>query len=114
MIKKILLSTALLLGLVSTVPSIDRSYYLEQSLMTDFPDYTEGVYKEWISAIKEGKQAGSDFAGYAGPMTEMILIGCLATRMGRSLEMDPVTGVIKNATPPSEWVNPTFRSGWTL
>lgn len=75
---------------------------------------TEGVYKEWISAIKEGKQAGSDFAGYAGPMTEMILLGCLATRMGRSLEMDPVTGVIKNATPPSEWVNPTFRSGWTL
>ena len=75
---------------------------------------TEGVYKEWISAIKEGKQAGSDFAGYAGPMTEMILIGCLATRMGRTLEMDPVTGVIKNATPPSEWVNPTFRSGLTL
>ena len=75
---------------------------------------TEGVYKEWISAIKEGKQAGSDFAGYAGPMTEMILIGCLATRMGRTLEMDPVTGVIKNATPPSEWVNPMMRSGWSL
>jgi hypothetical protein len=47
-------------------------------------------------------------------MTEMILIGCLAVRMGRALEMDPETGVIKNATPPSEWVNPVYRAGWTL
>ncbi len=75
---------------------------------------TEGVYKEWIAACKEGKQAGSDFAGYAGPMTEMILIGCLAVRMGQVLEMDPETGMIKNLTPPSEWVMPEYRSGWSL
>ena len=75
---------------------------------------TEGVYREWFDAIRQGKKAGSDFAGYAAPMTEMILIGCLAVRMGRTLEMDPDTGMIKNATPPSEWVNPTFRAGWTL
>jgi len=47
-------------------------------------------------------------------MTEMILIGVLAVRMGRTLEMNPDTGAITNATPPSEWVNPTFRSGWSL
>jgi predicted dehydrogenase len=75
---------------------------------------TEGVHKEWLAAIRENKQPGSDFAGYAGPMTEMILIGCLAVRMGRVLEMDPDTGVIKNVTPPAEWVNPTYRSGWSL
>ena len=75
---------------------------------------TEGVYKEWISACKTGTQPGSDFAGYAGPMTEMIVIGCLAVRMGRTLEMDPDTGVIKNVVPPSEWVNPTYRAGWSL
>lgn len=75
---------------------------------------TEGVYKEWIAAAKNGTQPGSDFAGYAGPMTEMIVTGCLAVRMGRTLEMDPDTGVIKNVTPPSEWVNPTYRAGWTL
>ncbi len=75
---------------------------------------TEGVYREWLSGIREGKQPGSDFAGYAAPMTEMILIGCLAVRMGRTLEMDPNTGMIKNVTPPSEWVNPTMRAGWSL
>jgi predicted dehydrogenase len=75
---------------------------------------TEGVYKEFIGAIRDGKAAGSDFAGYAGPMTEMILIGCLAVRMGRVLEMDPDTGMIKNVTPPSEWVTPAYRTGWSL
>ncbi len=75
---------------------------------------TEGVHKEWLAACREGKQAGSDFAGYAGPMTEMILIGTLAVRMGRTVEMDPDTGMIKNLTPPSEYVNPTYRAGWSL
>jgi hypothetical protein len=75
---------------------------------------TAGVYQEWISACKNGTQPGSDFAGYAGPMTEMILIGCLAVRMGKMLEMNPDTGAITNVTPPSEWVMPTYRSGWSL
>ena len=75
---------------------------------------TEGVYKEWIAACKSGTQPGSNFAGYAGPMTEMIVSGCLAVRMGRTLEMDPDTGVIRNVTPPSEWMNPTYRAGWSL
>jgi predicted dehydrogenase len=75
---------------------------------------TEGVYKEWIAAAKAGTQPGSDFSGYAGPMTEMILIGCLAVRMGQTLEMDSSSGLIKNLTPPSEWVNPTYRAGWSL
>jgi predicted dehydrogenase len=75
---------------------------------------TRGVYQEWIDACKNGTRAGSDFAGYAGPMTEMILIGCLAVRMGRTLEMNPETGEILNTTPPSEWILPAYRSGWSL
>ena len=75
---------------------------------------TGGVYQEWITACKNGTRAGSDFASYAGPMTEMILIGCLAVRMGRTLEMNPETGVIANVTPPPEWVMPTYRAGWSL
>ena len=55
---------------------------------------TQGVYQEWIAACKNGTQGGSDFAGYAAPMTEMILIGCLAARMGQVLEMNPDTGAI--------------------
>ena len=75
---------------------------------------TAGVYQEFITACKTGTQGGSDFAGYAGPMTEMILVGCLAARMGQVIEMNPNTGAITNVTPPSEWVNPQSRAGWSL
>lgn len=75
---------------------------------------TGGVYAEWIEACKNGTQPGSSFAGYAAPMTEMILIGCLATRMGQTLELNPETGAITNVTPPNEWVNPVYRAGWSL
>lgn len=75
---------------------------------------TDGVYLEWIQGIKAGTQPGSNFVGYAAPMTEMILLGCLATRMGQTLELNPDTGAITNVQPPSEWVMPTYRSGWSL
>ncbi len=75
---------------------------------------TDGVYREWITACKAGTQPGSNFASYAAPMTEMILLGCLATRMGQTLELNPDTGAITNVQPPSEWVMPTYRAGWSL
>jgi len=75
---------------------------------------TGGVYQEWIAACKAGTQPGSNFSGYAAPMTEMILIGCLAARMGKVLEMNPDTGAITNVTPPAEWVMPAYRAGWSL
>lgn len=75
---------------------------------------TGGVYQEWIEAIKGGTQPGSNFASYAAPMTEMILLGCLATRMGQTLELNPDTGAITNVQAPSEWVMPTYRAGWSL
>lgn len=75
---------------------------------------TEGVYKEWIAAIKNGTQPGSNFVGHAGPLTEMIVLGNLAVRSGRTIELDAETGVLKTAGIPTEWVTPTYRSGWSL
>lgn len=87
---------------------------LQASPLPQRYDRTAGVYQEWISACKNGTQPGSDFSGYAGPMTEMILNGCLAVRMGQALEMDPSNGAVTNVTPPPEWVLPTYRRGWSL
>ncbi|MBL8983033.1 MAG: gfo/Idh/MocA family oxidoreductase, partial [Gemmatimonadetes bacterium] len=75
---------------------------------------TEGVYKEWIAAIKNGTQPGSNFVGHSGPLTEMIVLGNLAVRSGRSIELDAETGVLKTAGIPTEWVTPTYRAGWSL
>jgi hypothetical protein len=75
---------------------------------------SKGVYAEWIAAAKGGPPAGSAFDTYSGPFTEMVLLGCLAVRMGRTLEINPATGAVQNVTVPTEFIQPTYRAGWSL
>jgi predicted dehydrogenase len=75
---------------------------------------SKGVYEEWIAAAKGGPRPGSAFDTYSGPFTEMVLLGCLAVRLGRALEIDPATGTVKNVTVPSAFIQPVYRSGWSL
>jgi predicted dehydrogenase len=73
-----------------------------------------GVYAEWIRAMKGGAPNLSTFAGHAGPLTEMVLLGCLAVRMGQPIDVDHTTGKVTNAAVPAEWLSPVYRKGWTL
>ena len=73
---------------------------------------TEGVYAEWIDACKGGRPAGSNFAGHSGPLTEMVLLGNLAVRTGRVLEL--TDGRITNTVVPEEYIKPSYREGWSL
>jgi hypothetical protein len=75
---------------------------------------SQGVYAEWIAAAKGGAPAGSAFDRYSGAFTEMVLLGCLAVRVGKTLEIDPATGAVKNVTVPSEYIQPAYRAGWSL
>jgi predicted dehydrogenase len=75
---------------------------------------TEGVYAEWIKACKGGPPAGSAFDTHAGPLSEMVLLGNLAVRMGRNLEFNPQTGEVTNCRVPEEYNKPNYRSGWSL
>jgi predicted dehydrogenase len=72
-----------------------------------------GVYAEWIRAMKGGAPNLSTFDGHAGPLTEMVLLGCLAVRAGQPLEVDPEKGTITGVKLADEWVRPVFRKGWT-
>ena len=71
-------------------------------------------YREWLDAAKAGTQPGSNFAGHSGPLTQMVLLGNLAVRAGRALDLDPATGEILNTTIPNEYVTPGYREGWSL
>lgn len=75
---------------------------------------TKGVYAEWIEAAKAGTQPGSNFPGHASPLTEMILLGNLALRLQRPVDLNPDTGQILTAGIPDEWLRPTYRAGWRL
>jgi len=43
-----------------------------------------------------------------------VLLGCLAVRLGRSLEIDPATGAVKNVTVPPTHIQPAYRAGWSM
>lgn len=73
-----------------------------------------GVYKEWLEAIRAGGQPNSTFHGHAGPLTEMVLLGCLAVRAGQPLEIDPAQGAVTNVKLAEEWIRPVYRRGWSL
>jgi len=73
-----------------------------------------GVYAEWIRAMKGGAPNLSTFDGHAGPLTEMVLLGCLAVRSGQPLDVDPNTGQVSGATISDGWVHPVPRSGWSF
>jgi hypothetical protein len=55
------------------------------------PDVGNGPIEEWVKAIKgAGPPPGSQFA-YAGPLTEMVLLGAIAQRIGQTIEWDSKT-----------------------
>ncbi|WP_245772027.1 Gfo/Idh/MocA family protein [Rhodothermus profundi] len=89
-----------------------------QEWLADAPEprypRSPGVYQEWIQACKEGGQAGSNFPDYAGPLTEMVLLGNLAVRLGGTIEWDAAAMRVTNIEVPEEYIRPTYRPGWPL
>lgn len=73
-----------------------------------------GHYEEWAAACKGGPRPVSNF-GYAGPLTEIMLLGVLALRApGQRLEWDSENLKVKNAPEVSQFVRTEYRKGWTL
>ncbi|HOJ33627.1 MAG TPA: Gfo/Idh/MocA family oxidoreductase [Candidatus Hydrogenedentes bacterium] len=70
-------------------------------------------HAEWIAAIKEGRQPGSNF-NYAGPLTEMVLLGNVAVRAGVKLEWDPVALRIPNCPDAERFLRREPRRGWRV
>jgi predicted dehydrogenase len=73
-----------------------------------------GHYQEWIGACKGGPKAGSDFVAKSSGLTEMVLIGHLAARVGpgKKIEWDGSVGKSKNLRETDQYVNKTYRKGW--
>ncbi len=72
-----------------------------------------GHYKEWIEACKGGKPAGSDFS-FASRVTETVLLGNIALRLGKKLEWDGKNIMITNVPEANEYLNVPYRKGWKL
>ncbi len=73
----------------------------------------EDNYAEWLNAIKGEDKTESNF-GYAGPMTETILLGNIATVLGQPIEYDGPNMKIKNIPEANAMLNRQYREGWSF
>lgn len=79
-----------------------------------------GHYKEWIEACKGGKPAGSNF-DWAGPLTEVVLLGNVALRQQlreelttKKLLWDGVNLRFTNSEEANKALKCEYREGWSL
>ena len=68
---------------------------------------------EWIEACKGGPEPYSNF-GVAAYLTEIILLGCVAMRVGKKLEWDGPAMKALNAPDAAHFVKREYRHGWAL
>jgi len=76
------------------------------------PPVGDGPIEEWLRAIKgEGPAPGSNF-DYAAPLTEMVLLGALAQRTGRTIEWDADAMQVTGQPELDALVKEPAREGW--
>jgi predicted dehydrogenase len=89
-----------------------------ESLMEDFqgrrpektlPRSKGGHYQNWIQSCKEGGEPACSNFDYAGPLTEMVLLGNLAVRTGMPIEWDGKRMRVTNYPEANRYVREAMR-----
>ncbi len=72
-------------------------------------------HRDFIEACKSpiDRPASSNF-GYSGPLTEMVLLGIVAFRVGKKIEWDGPALRVTNSSEADALLRPEFRGGWSL
>lgn len=71
-------------------------------------------HSEWVAACKSGSPTRSNF-GFAGPLTEAVLLGALCIRNGgKELHWDTENLRVTNDDNANSLVHYTYREGWAL
>ncbi|OJW17919.1 MAG: oxidoreductase [Planctomycetales bacterium 71-10] len=98
-------------------PYIDRPILLpdEKFKETKLPEPGGADhYVQFVDACRGEGKTSAPFA-FAGPLTEMVLLGCLATRFPQtSLEWDPAAMKVLNVPEANAFVRKTYRHGWEV
>jgi len=74
-------------------------------------DNDAAQHLEWIDACKGKGKALANF-DYAGPMTEAVLLGNVALRVGKRIEWDAKKLRVKNAPEAASLIRSDYRKGW--
>jgi len=73
----------------------------------------DGHKAEWVKACQGGPPAMSNF-GYAGLLTETVLLGNVAMRVGKKIEWDGPNMRAKNCPEADQYIWSEYRKGWSL
>jgi predicted dehydrogenase len=74
-----------------------------------------GHYAEWIKACKEGTPTRSNFADFAGPLTEAVLLGTVCVRSGgMKMLWDSANLKITNVAEANKYLHYEYRKGFEL
>ncbi|MGA3180628.1 MAG: Gfo/Idh/MocA family oxidoreductase [Verrucomicrobiota bacterium] len=97
------------------LPSIPQTIPRNRFMNEDNPRHSNNLahHREWIQACKGGPLPYSNF-DIAAYLTEIILLGCVAIRAGKTLQWDGPNMRAKNAPEARPFVHPAFRKGWGL
>jgi predicted dehydrogenase len=93
-----------------------QEYKRPPKTLPRIPNGRDGHEQDWVRACKGGKPACSNF-DYAGPMTESVVLGNLAIRMGRNVRLNwdgQNMKVTNNEPDANKYVNEPYRKGWSL
>jgi predicted dehydrogenase len=71
-------------------------------------------YLQFVEACRGNGKPSTPF-DYAGPLTESVLLGCLATRFpDRTLDWDAADLIIRNVREANAFVRRRYRKGWEV
>jgi predicted dehydrogenase len=74
--------------------------------------FEENPQREWLEAIKNGTQPGSNF-NYAPKLVEMSILGVLSQRFNARLEYDAKAMKVKNHPEFDKFIKEPARKGWS-
>lgn len=70
-------------------------------------------HHEWLAACRGNGKPLSNF-GYASTLTEALLVGDLALRLGRDIEWDSKNLGVPGHRDADRFIRPQFRAGWSM
>jgi hypothetical protein len=72
-----------------------------------------GTWGEWFEEMRGGQPATCGFE-WAGPLTEIVLLGNIAIRTGKRIEWDGPNMRITNNRDANKYVKEAYHNGWSL
>ncbi len=97
----------------TAVTLLPEEKFKDLAPLADSLPRSPGHEKEWLDACRGGPTAMSNF-DYSGPLTELVLLGNVATRFGKTIEFNPVEMKIVNLPEANDALKREYRQGWSL